>query len=491
MLCYVRPAFGLALVSTSLLAGAARATPTDADPGEERPISLLLEEEFREDTETRDQATEDRYLTERAEQVLSDFVDIGGYLRSGYGRTGEGSPMVGFQAPGAASKYRLGNEAETYGELIIGKNFYLPGTFDLDASERAASTVKGPIARVQARLSFYNPYSAFGSADATGVALPEAWASVGHVLPFAPDTKFWAGNRFYRRHDIHITDFFFWNASGGGGGIEDVPLGPAHVAFAWIGWGSTSGLSYVPQPDPENRAGFSKATYDLRVYDLPFLAGHVEFGLAYVNAVSGFDESGRKGPKSHGFAGTLVHTVPGFISDDGSQKFSVQYGTGPARTFTAGFETETLPEGSFIRAEENDYLRLRITESFTANLGEYFSIGPTAVFQLSRQGSLDDTQVWVSGGMRPIIHFTRHVSLAVEGGVDWVNDKAAATEGTLVKLTVAPQVSINNRWASRPVVRAFVTAASWTDDFVGSVGGADYATEKEGLNAGVQMEAWW
>ena len=93
--------------------------------------------------------------------------------------------------------------------------------------------------------------------------------------------------------------------------------------------------------------------------------------------------------------------------------------------------------------------------------------------------------------MRPIVHFTRHVSLAVEGGVDWVQDDAAGTEGTLVKVTVAPQVSINNRWGSRPVVRAFVTGASWTTDFVGSVGGTDYATEKEGLTAGMQMEAWW
>lgn len=153
------------------------------------------------------------------------------------------------------------------------------------------------------------------------------------MLPFAPTTKFWAGNRFYRRHDIHVTDFYYWNTSGGGGGIEDVPLGPGRLAFAWIGWGSTSGLSYVPQPDPENRAGFSKSTYDLRAYDLPFLP--------------------------------------------------------------------------------------------------------------------------------------------------------------LAKVTVAPQISIDNRWSSRPVVRAFVTGAFWTDDFIGQVGGVDYAAENEGLNAGVQMEAWW
>jgi maltoporin len=321
--------------------------------------------------------------------------------------------------------------------------------------------------------------------------LPEAWAAVGNVLPFAPSTKFWAGNRFYRRHDIHVIDFFYWNISGGGGGIEDVPLGPARMAFAWIGLGSTSGLGSVPEPDPENRAGFSKSTYDLRVYDLPLLFGHVELGLAYVRSVSGLDELGRQGPKGDGFAGSFVHTIPAFISDDGVQKLSIQYGTGPARTFTSGFETESLPQGTFIRAEENDDLRLRITESFTSNIGEYFSVGPVFVFQLNRNGSENADQTWVSAGARPIVHFTRHVNLAIEGGVDWVNDEALDSEGTLGKITVAPQVSIGNRWNSRPVIRGFVTGAFWSDDFVGRAGGADYPTKSEGMTAGMQFETWW
>ena len=40
-----------------------------------------------------------------------------GYLRSGYGMNGEGGKMEAFKAPGAFAKYRLGNEAETYGEM--------------------------------------------------------------------------------------------------------------------------------------------------------------------------------------------------------------------------------------------------------------------------------------------------------------------------------------------------------------------------------------
>jgi maltoporin len=217
----------------------------------------------------------------------------------------------------------------------------------------------------------------------------------------------------------------------------------------------------------------------------------VEVGVAFANATSGVDELGRQGPKSRGFAATLVHTVPHFISDDGVQKLSLQFGTGPARTFTAGFETETLPEGTFIRPDDNGDWRLRFTESFSANVGKYFSLGPVFVFQQSREDSTDTKQTWVSGGVRPIVHFTRQVNLALEGGVDWVKDEALASEGFLGKVTIAPQISIEDRWNSRPVIRLFVTQAFWSDDFVGRVGGTDYATSEHGLSAGMQMEAWW
>src|SRR5579872_523860 len=49
-----------------------------------------------------------------------------GYFRSGYGLNSDGGEQVAFQAPGAEAKYRLGNEAETYGELIFINNWLNP-----------------------------------------------------------------------------------------------------------------------------------------------------------------------------------------------------------------------------------------------------------------------------------------------------------------------------------------------------------------------------
>ena len=163
--------------------------------------------------------------------VVENFVDIHGYIRAGYGQNDQGSAQMGFKAPGAGAKYRLGNEAETYGELILGKDFYLAGNN------------KGPVARTQLRLSVNNPYSDSLNSDETSFGLPEAWVSIANVWASQPQMAVWAGSRFYRRQAIDINDYYFYNMSGTGGGVEDVELGFGKLALAWIGAGSSSGIS--------------------------------------------------------------------------------------------------------------------------------------------------------------------------------------------------------------------------------------------------------
>ena len=429
-------------------------------------------------------------LQKRMEQVLQNFVEISGYLRAGYGRDNEGGPQVAFQAPGAFAKYRLGNEAETYGELTFAKNFYVPGLFSLDPKERPDGTLAGPVARVQATMSMYNPYQDLLSSSDTTFGLPEAWAAIGNVIPSQPSMNFWAGNRFYRRRDININDFFFYNMSGAGGGVEGFQLPFGKLALAWIGAASQSGFSDVPAPDANNEAGFSKANWDLRLYDVPLPLGTGEFGVVYARADSGLDADGNSAPNSDGVAFTFVHTSVPFISKAGVNTFSLQFGTGAAKTFTSGFETETLTNGVFIVPDQSDSWRFRITENFTANLNEHFSIGPAFVYQLTDDGS-GNQQQWLSSGVRPILHFNKYFSLAFEGGVDWVRDDLADSSGNLYKLTLAPQVSLGNLFMSRPVLRAFATYAHWSDDFVGQVGGNDYLNQNDGWTYGVQMEVWW
>ena len=428
---------------------------------------------------------------ERIEQVLQDFVEFHAYFRAGYGRDNEGGPQVAFQAPGAFSKYRLGNEAENYGEIMFGKNFYLPDLFRLEPQTRADGTPTGPIARVETMISIFNPYQDLLSSGDTSFGLPEIFASIGNTVAAQPSLKVWAGSRYYRRQDIHISDFFFYNMSGTGAGLEDFELPFGKLAFAWIGAAASSGFSDLPQPDPDNEAGFSKANWDLRLYDVPLPLGEGEFGLVFARADSGRDASGQSAPGSEGGAITFLHTAEKFISPDGANKFSLQFGTGPAKTFTSGFETFTLTNGVFVRPDSDKSWRFRATEHFTANLSDHFSIGPALVYQLTDYDDADELVHWASAGVRPILHFNKYFSLAFEGGVDWVKNTGQDTSDYLYKLSLAPQVALGNRFFSRPVIRGFVTYAHWGDDFRGAVGGNDYVNKNDGLTYGVQMEAWW
>jgi maltoporin len=428
---------------------------------------------------------------ERLEQVFQDFVELHGYFRAGYGRDDKGGPQVVFQAPGALSKYRLGNEAENYGEIMFAKNFYVPNLFSMQPDVRPDGAPTGPIARVETMISIFNPYQDLLSSSGTSFGFPEVFASIGHVVAAQPSMKFWGGSRYYRRQDIHISDFFFYNMSGTGGGIEDFELPFGKMAFAWIGAASSSGFSDLPQPDPNNKAGFSKVNYDLRMYDVPLPLGKGEFGAVYARSDSGLDSSGRSAPNSEGASITFLHTREQFIGPDGANKFSLQFGTGPAKTFTSGFETLTLTNGLFIRPDANNSWRFRATEHFVADVNEQFSIGPALVYQITDYTDHGGLVQWASAGVRPIYCFNKYLSLALEGGVDWVKNENQDTSDYLWKVTLAPQVSLGNRFFSRPSIRAFITYAHWGDDFRGQVGGNDYLTENEGLTYGVQMEAWW
>jgi maltoporin len=463
------------------------AAQTAAETG--RAARRAVDARFRQDTETRDIARRpdaEAMLAERIEDVLEGYIDINGYFRAGYGRSSEGGAQQAFGIPNFA-KYRLGNETNNYGELAFSKTFYPAGVFAGDGID-----AHDPVARMVYRMSFENPYDDYGTASNTDFGSPEVWASLSNVITGFQDAKIWAGNRFYRRHDIHINDFYFWDMSGGGGGIEDLAVGPGKFAFAWIGDGAQSSIySQIGVNDPLNEAGFSKSNFDLRYYDWAFLGGTGEIGLTYAMADSGVDSTGNKAEDSDGFALGFVQTHKAFLDENSLHKLSLQIGSGPAKTFNSGFETFTNATGTFIRPDPDESWRFRVTDQIVVKPWDHFSIGGAAVYQYTDFGDGAPDQHWVSGGVRPIWHFNDIYSIAFEGGVDWVSETATGPGGTLGKLTLAPQVSLGDEFFSRPVLRAFVTYGLWSDGLKGEVGGPDFATATSGWSWGLQMETWW
>lgn len=106
-----------------------------------------------------------------------------------------------------------------------------------------------------------------------------------------------------------------------------------------------------PPPDPLKEAGFNKSSYDFRLYDFKLSSGTGELGLTYSRATSRRDAWGKEAPKATGFAVNFIHTSKKVAAGNSANKFSLQYGQGPGKTFTSGFETYTTNPGTFIRPD--------------------------------------------------------------------------------------------------------------------------------------------
>ena len=116
---------------------------------------------------------------------------------------------------------------------------------------------------------------------------------------------------------------------------------------------------------------------------------------------------------------------------------------------------------------------------------------PIFVYQRTKDGNPQhDWNQWVSFGARPEVFFTKHFSLAFEAGFDHTHSPGQY-DGWLRKFTIAPQIGAGRKFFSRPVLRAFLTYADWSDGLRGFVGGTPYQNRTSGLTYGVQAEHWW
>ena len=182
-----------------------------------------------------------------------------------------GDPQEAFKAPNAGAKFRLGNETEAY----------LETTFDygMRPEEDAKAFFDTRIT-----VSYVTPTSNTNSFETT-IALREAFVLAKGVLGGQESAGFWAGQRFYDRHDLHMSDFWYRDLSGFGGGVEGVRLGEnVRLAFAWLG-GSLNELDSDGTPPPPGSFQLSKNTFDLRLYQLPLLGGRLQLAadVAFFN----------------------------------------------------------------------------------------------------------------------------------------------------------------------------------------------------------------
>ena len=225
----------------------------------------------------------------------SEALEFGGYLRSGVGTSVNSSGQSCFQLPGAQTKYRLGNECEQYGELELRQDLY---TLD-----------DGSVLSVDGMASLYNRYdrSPTFKDDNGSIRLPQAYAQWS-AMPALNGGSLWAGRRYYKRNDIHISDFYYWNQSATGGGVEDVLIGDLKYSYAF------SRKDNLYQKDYINRHDFNVAGFKTNP------GGELEFGLSYIDKPDSRDAH-------RGWAITTQHVQTDFLG--GKNKLALQYGEGP------------------------------------------------------------------------------------------------------------------------------------------------------------------
>src|SRR6266496_2013297 len=405
---------------------------------------------------------------EKLQQQMGTF-EFHGYFRSGYGQNSAGGQQVAFQAPGAGAKYRLGNEAETYGEFIFVNNWLNPD----HNSDKAWFHTE---VMLEANTSNSASYANFNSSTANDqFRLREVFVRAGNLFESQPDAKFWAGERYYRRQHIDISDFYPLDMSGYGAGVEDL-----NVRFGKLAVGFLSGA----RPDITTQNGnYAKSNIDLRLYDVKAPGGTAAFWFDFANSRGGTTSTAALIPTSNGYAFGFRHQRLEWRG--GYHLLGIQYGTGQASNFSTSIDDPTR----FV----NSTARFLLTEQILFQPNDRFAIMPIFIYQRTKDGNPQHPwQQWVSFGARPEVFFTKYLSLAFEGGFDHTHSEIAPTyDGWLRKFTIAPQIGAGRKFFSRPVLRAFMTYANWSDGLRGFVGGIPFQNRTSGLTYGVQAETWW
>lgn len=384
--------------------------------------------------------------------LAGNALEFNGYLRAGVGESSGSDSQRCFQLAGAPTKYRLGNECEQYSELGLTHDI---ATFD-----------DGSVLSVEGMAAFYNLYDRTPrfQGDDGWARLIQSYAKWSN-LPALYNGSVWAGRRFYKRNDIHINDFYYWNQSATGLGIEDMEINGLKYSYAFSRKDSYFQDEYISRHD------FNVGGFDTNP------GGELEFGISYIDEPGGDDENS-------GWSMTVQHEQAGFLG--GKNTFAVQYGQGPG---TALGYTGDVTLGSNDRT-------WRVVEYFDWELSPRFSGQVAAVYQKDKRSNGADSE-WVSLGIRPVYAITNEFKLVTELGHDRIDMDGETRK--LTKFTVAPTWSPSGPgfWA-RPEVRLYYTYAVWNDAAQDAAApgtalsdSGSFGADQHGSNFGVQIEHWW
>lgn len=421
--------------------------------------------------------------TAKAIDILDNF-EFHGYVRTGFGVNQSGSQQQKPLNPdglGASLPGRLGNEPDTYGELIF--KYHLPqATPDSVKFDFVTNLM---FQQNRDKASYLNI-----STTDSNIGVREAYFTASNVIKTSPDVTFWAGSRYYDRRDIHRTDYFWLDMSGYGGGVEHIPFGPGKLSVAYLNGASNTAGATITGED------LTKQVLDLRYGDLKAFGGKGTLWLSasYLNG----------GNPAVGPAATYPEATSGFgigwiqenkFGDNVTNTAALLYGTGSSSqfdTYVSGYIG--APRGAL-----DDSKTVSFIDSIVWQASERFSVAADAVIQwndlgFTPAGGSGSDRTYVAVGARPIYMFTDVFGAALEVGYDYATDNrttAGDDSPSLGKITFAPLIRPSGNFFARPELRLYATYYLWDDFPAGSQINGRSGASAGSWNFGVQAEAWW
>ncbi|MEE7508583.1 maltoporin LamB [Vibrio cholerae] len=371
-------------------------------------------------------------------------VDFNGYFRAGTGISGNGNADIAFQKAGVG---RLGNENDNYYEFGFAE--------ELKTGEQTW--------KVESMIAQGNN-GANGWEDGDfNVAQFNVQAK--GLLASDQEAVMWAGKRYYQRKDIHITDFYFLNTSGTGGGIENLSVGNQKLSVA-----------LVQDGDNTNSSGY---IFDARLANIGLWENAtLELAVAYNFAT---EKDGKTELADDGVMGTaILHQG----LSNGFNQTVFQYGTAGYGAQVANFWRAGTYYGRG-NADNNDANGFRLLNWGVINLGESWEMGHQLAYLSgsdigTAKADIDQYSVVV----RPMYKWNDTMRTVFEAGYNsGDNDKGEDFEYS--KFTVAQAWAMGNSFWARPELRVY---GSYLTDHEGTTFGSKGDSD---FVMGIQVEAWW
>ncbi|AJF71213.1 MULTISPECIES: maltoporin [Raoultella] len=411
-------------------------------------------------------------------------VDFHGYARSGIGWTGSGGEQQCFQATGAQSKYRLGNECETYAELKLGQEVWKEGDKSFYFDTNVAYSV-----------SQQNDW------ESTSPAFREANVQGKNLIDWLPGSTIWAGKRFYQRHDVHMIDFYYWDISGPGAGIENIDLGFGKLSMAATRSSESGGSATFADRDALGNRIYDNIVpndvFDVRLAQMELNpGGTLELGVDYGHTNVPDNYYLQPDASKDGWMLTAEHTQSML---KGYNKFVLQYATDAMTSNGKG-----VPQGGSIN---NDGTMWRVLDHGAISMGDSWDMMYVAMYQDINLDNNNGTKWWTVG-VRPMYKWTPIMSTLLEVGYDNVESQKTGDNNNQYKITLAQQWQAGDSIWSRPAIRVFATYAKWDekwgyangDSGTGYTSGVAYNDtsaktfsrgDSDEWTFGAQMEIWW